>query len=79
MFIVPLQWIEYGVYGDLIIIYPKPDSIYIIPGGSKSSSSFGFGANRFRRSESRITKHACFPCPLHARKGSCMALHNVLW
>ena len=27
--IVPLKWIEYGVYGDLIIIYPKPYSIYL--------------------------------------------------
>ena len=26
--IVPLKKIEYGVYGDLIIIYPKPYSIY---------------------------------------------------
>ena len=25
----PLKWIEYGVYGDLIIMYPKPYSIYI--------------------------------------------------
>ena len=27
--IVPLKQIEYGVYGDLIIIYPKPYSIYL--------------------------------------------------
>ena len=27
--IVPLTWIEYGVYGDLITIYPKPYSIYL--------------------------------------------------
>ena len=27
--IVPLKQIEYGVYGDLIIVYPKPDSIYL--------------------------------------------------
>ena len=27
--IVPLKYIEYGVYGDLIIIYPKPYSIYL--------------------------------------------------
>ena len=27
--IVPLGLIEYGVYGDLIIIYPKPYSIYL--------------------------------------------------
>ena len=27
--IVPLKWIEYGVYGDLIRIYPKPYSIYL--------------------------------------------------
>ena len=28
--IVPLKWIEYGaVYGDLVIIYPKPYSIYL--------------------------------------------------
>ena len=26
--IVPLKWIEYGVYGDLFIIYTKPYSIY---------------------------------------------------
>ena len=25
----PLKYIEYGVYGDLIIIYPKPYSIYL--------------------------------------------------
>ena len=25
--IVPLKYIEYGVYGDLVIIYPKPYSI----------------------------------------------------
>ena len=25
--IVPHEQIEYGVYGDVIIIYPKPDSI----------------------------------------------------
>ena len=27
--IVPLKWIEYGVYGDLIIVYPKPYSVYL--------------------------------------------------
>ena len=27
-FIVPLKQIDYGVYGDLITIYPKPYSIY---------------------------------------------------
>ena len=27
--IVPLKYIEYGVYGKLIIIYPKPYSIYL--------------------------------------------------
>ena len=26
---VPLKWRENGVYGDLIIIYPKPYSIYL--------------------------------------------------
>ena len=26
--IVPFKYIEYGVYGDLSIIYPKPYSIY---------------------------------------------------
>ena len=26
---VPLKYIQYGVYGDLIIIYPKPYSIYL--------------------------------------------------
>ena len=25
---VPLKWIEYGVYRDLILTYPKPYSIY---------------------------------------------------
>ena len=25
----PLKWIEYGVYRDLIIIRPKPYSIYL--------------------------------------------------
>ena len=30
--IVPLKYIEYGVYGDLIIIYPKPYSMYLIKG-----------------------------------------------
>ena len=25
--IVPLKWIEYGVYGDLILTHPKPSSI----------------------------------------------------
>ena len=29
MFIVPLKQIEYGVYGDLIMIYAKPCSIYL--------------------------------------------------
>ena len=29
MAIVPLRYIEYGVYGDLIIRYPKPYSIYL--------------------------------------------------
>ena len=28
-FIVPLKQIEYGVYADLIVIYPKPYSIYL--------------------------------------------------
>ena len=28
-YIVPLKWMEYGIYGDLIIIYPKPYSIYL--------------------------------------------------
>ena len=27
--IVPLELIEYGVYGDLTIIYPKPHSIHL--------------------------------------------------
>ena len=27
--IVPLKSIEYGVYGDHIILYPKPYSIYL--------------------------------------------------
>ena len=27
--IIPLKSIEYGVYGDLIIIYPTPYSIYL--------------------------------------------------
>ena len=27
--LVPLKEIEYGVYGDLTIIYPKPYSIYL--------------------------------------------------
>ena len=27
--IVPLKQIEYGVDGDLVIIYPKPYSIYL--------------------------------------------------
>ena len=27
--IVPLKWIECGVYGDLYITYPKPCSIYL--------------------------------------------------
>ena len=27
--IVPLKWIEYGLYGDLIIICPKPYSVYL--------------------------------------------------
>ena len=27
-FIIPLKQIEYGVYGDLVIMYPKPYSIY---------------------------------------------------
>ena len=26
---IPLKWIEYGVYGDLNIIDPKPYSIYL--------------------------------------------------
>ena len=28
-FRVLLKWIEYGVHGDLIIIYPKPYSVYL--------------------------------------------------
>ena len=28
--IVPRKWIEYAVYGDLIIRYPKPYSIYLM-------------------------------------------------
>ena len=27
--IVPLKKIEYGVYGDLLVLYPKPYSIYL--------------------------------------------------
>ena len=27
--IFPLKWIEYGVDGDLITLYPKPYSIYL--------------------------------------------------
>ena len=30
--IVPFKYIEHGVYGDLIIIYPKPYSIYLTGG-----------------------------------------------
>ena len=26
---VPLRELEYGVYGDLIMVYPKPYSIYV--------------------------------------------------
>ena len=26
---IPLKYIEYGISGDLIIIYPKPYSIYL--------------------------------------------------
>ena len=29
MLIIPLKKIEYGVYGGLIIIYPKPYYIYL--------------------------------------------------
>ena len=28
-FIVPVRWIEYGVHGDLIGIYPRLYSIYL--------------------------------------------------
>ena len=28
-YIVPLKWVEHGVYGDLILTYPKPYSIYL--------------------------------------------------
>ena len=28
-FIAPLKWIDYGVYGDLIMIYPKSCSTYL--------------------------------------------------
>ena len=38
--IVPLKYIEYGLYGDLIIVYPKPYSIYLSGTKNKSSSSF---------------------------------------
>ena len=31
-YIVPLKYIEYGVYVDLITIYPKPCFIYLITG-----------------------------------------------
>ena len=27
--IIPLKYIEYGVYGDLVILYPQPYSIYL--------------------------------------------------
>ena len=27
--IIPLKYIEYGLYADLIVIYPKPCSIYL--------------------------------------------------
>ena len=28
-FIVSLKWIEYGVYGDVTVRYPKPFSMYL--------------------------------------------------
>ena len=28
--VVPLKYIEYGVYGDLLIIYPKPYSVLLM-------------------------------------------------
>ena len=43
--IVPLQKIEYGVYGDVIIIHPKPFSIYLrgtIVRDNLSNFSMGF-------------------------------------
>ena len=31
-YILPLKYIEYEVYGDLILVYPKPYSIYFLRG-----------------------------------------------
>ena len=39
--IVPLKYIEYGVYGDLIITYQKPYSIYL-----KGDCKFSFEEKR---------------------------------
>ena len=47
--IVPLKQIEYGVYGDLIILYPKPYSIHV-SGTIRSCRNFSFdsrGAGAF--------------------------------
>ena len=44
-FIVPLELIEYGIYGDLIITYPKPYSIYL-------RGTIGFGVEKLCHSAS---------------------------
>ena len=50
MCVVPLKKIEHGVYGDLIIIYPKPYSIYLretISFQSRRSTASGEAAGRY--------------------------------
>ena len=46
-YIVPLKKIEYGVYGILIITYPKPYSMYLR--GTISSRVFGRFTKMFAR------------------------------
>ena len=45
--------IEYGVYGDLIIIYPKPYSIYLRGTiGVRGSGNWGLGITQLRATSS---------------------------
>ena len=56
-FIVSLKWIEYGVYGDLSIIYQKPYSIYL-------RGAIGLGKQRrLSKAKSRTRPSSCCNVP----------------
>ena len=58
--IVPLKQIQYGVYGDLITIYPKPRSIYLRRRISPKREDYQcYGLLHGLRSGASLAGHTC--------------------